>query len=113
VLDRLGGHGRDNDASLSERAFLLVANRLIAPGSEHGLARWLETDFVCDQQGRRWLPAWRSEAERKASKAPRVRVEPRQLQWWYRTLDQLLERKTKIEHELYLTLRDLASFQVL
>jgi transposase len=41
-----------------------------------------------------------------------VRVEPRQLQRWYRTLDQLFERKAKIEHELYLTLRDLASFQV-
>src|SRR5262249_44282350 len=33
-------------------------------------------------------------------------LEPRQLQRWYRTLDQLLERKARIEHELYLTLRD-------
>jgi hypothetical protein len=41
-----------------------------------------------------------------------MRVEPRQWQRWYRTLDQLLERKTKIEHELYLTLRNLAAFQV-
>src|SRR5262249_60577640 len=39
-------------------------------------------------------------------------LEPRQLQQWYRTLDQLLERKPKIEHELYLRLRDLATFQV-
>src|SRR5262249_9919440 len=74
VLDRLGGRGRDNGATLSDRAFVLVANRLAAPGSEHGLARWLETDFVCDLQGRRWIPAWRNDAERKASKAPRVRV---------------------------------------
>jgi transposase len=112
VLEQLGGRGRDDGVALSERAFVLVANRLVAPGSEHGLARWLETDFVCDQQGRRWLPAWRDDAARKASKAPRVRVEPRQLQQWYRTLDQLLERKPKIEHELYLRLRDLATFQV-
>ena len=112
VLAQLGGRGRDDGVALSERAFVLVANRLVAPGSEHGLARWLETDFVCDQQGRRWVPAWRDDAARKASKAPRVRVEPRQLQQWYRTLDQLLERKPKIEHELYLSLRDLATFQV-
>ena len=112
VLERLGGRGRNDGVTLSERGFVLVANRLVAPGSEHGLARWLETVFVCDQQGRRWVPAWRDDAERKASKAPRVRVEPRQLQRWYRTLDQLLERKTKIEHELYLTLRNLAAFQV-
>jgi len=112
VLEQLGGCGRDDGVALSERAFVLVANRLVAPGSEHGLARWLETDFVCDQQGRRWVPAWRDDAARKASKTPRVRVEPRQLQQWYRTLDQLLERKPKIEHELYLRLRDLATFQV-
>ena len=112
VLEQLGGRGRDDGVALSERAFVLVANRLVAPGSEHGLARWLETDFVCDQQGRRWVPAWRDGAARKASKTPRVRVEPRQLQQWYRTLDQLLERKPKIEHELYLNLRDLATFQV-
>src|SRR5215469_11142972 len=112
VLEQLGGRGRDDGVALSERAFVLVANRLVAPGSEHGLARWLETDFVCDQQGRRWVPAWRDDAARKASKTPRVRVEPRQLQQWYRTLDQLLERKPKIEHELYLRSRDLATFQV-
>jgi transposase len=112
VLEQLGARGRDDGVTLSERAFVLVANRLVAPGSEHGLARWLETDFICDRQGRRWVPAWRDDAVRKASAAPRVRVEPRQLQQWYRTLDQLFERKAKIEHELYLSLRDLASFQV-
>src|SRR5262249_7312424 len=38
-------------------------------------------------QGRRWVPAWRDDVERKTSKAPRVRVQPRQLQQWYRTLE--------------------------
>ena len=53
---------------------VLVANRLCAPSSEHGLARWLETDFVCDRQGRRWVPQWRDDGERRASRSPRVRV---------------------------------------
>jgi len=112
LLEQLGGRGREDGVTLNERAFVLVANRLVAPGSEHGLARWLETDFCCDWRGRRWVPAWRDEVERQTSKAPRVRVQSRQLQQWYRTLDQLLERKEKLEHELYLSLRDLASFQV-
>jgi len=76
------------------------------------LARWLETDFVCDRQGRRWMPAWRGEAERRASRLPRVRVELRQLKQWYRTLDQLAARKPDIERELYLRLRDLFSLKV-
>jgi hypothetical protein len=33
---------------------VLVINRLTAR-SEHELARWLETDFVCDRHGRQWL----------------------------------------------------------
>ena len=111
TLTQLGGRSRDG-VSLSERALVLVANRLTAPTSEHGLARWLETDFVCDGKGRRFLPAWRDERERKTSTTPRVRVEARQLQQWYRSLDQLLERKTTIERELYLTLRDLFSLKV-
>jgi transposase len=112
LLEQLGGRGREDGVALNERAFVLIANRLVAPGSEHGLARWLETDFCCDWQGRRWVPAWRDDIERKASTTPRVRVESRQLQQWYRTLDQLVERKEKIEDELYRSLRDLASFQV-
>src|SRR5262245_60091191 len=112
LLEQLGGRGREDGVALNERAFVLIANRLVAPGSEHGLAQWLETDFCCDWQGRRWVPAWRDDVERKTSKAPRVRVQSRQLQQWYRTLDQLFERKGKLEHELYLSLRDLASFQV-
>jgi len=112
TLDRLAGGGRRALPTLSDRALVLVANRLTAPGSEHRLARWLETDFVCDRDGRRWLPAWREDAERKASRTPRVRVELRQLKQWYRTLDRLLERKAEIEHALYLTLRDLFSLRV-
>ena len=112
TLDRLTRPGRSDATTLSDRALVLVANRLTAPGSEHGLARWLETDFVCDRAGRRWLPAWREDAERLPSKTPRVRVAMRQLKQWYRTLDQLLERKSDIERALYLTLRDLFSLRV-
>ena len=103
---------RRNGVPLSDRALVLVTNRLAAPGSEHGLARWLETDFVCDRRGRRWEPAWRDDAERKSSRTPRVRVESKQLQQWYRTLDQLLSRKADIERALFLRLRDLFSLQV-
>jgi transposase len=72
----------------------------------------LETDFVCDGWGRRWLPQWREEAERRASRRPRVRVADRQLRQWYRTLDQLAARKAEIEQALYLRLRDLFSLRV-
>ena len=41
-----------------------------------------------------------------------MRVAGRQLQQWYRTLDQLIECKAQIEHTLYLRLRDLFSLQV-
>jgi transposase len=112
TLDRLVRHRRGETAPLSDRALVLVTNRLTAPGSEHGLARWLETDFVCDRDGRRWVPAWRDDRQRASSKTPRVRVEMRQLKQWYRTLDQLLAHKSDIEHALYLTLRDLFSLQV-
>ncbi len=112
TLDRLSKRGHRDVSTLSDRALLLVVNRLTAPGSEHGLARWLETDFVCDRNGRRWVAQWRDEARRKASRTPRVQVEPRQLKQWYRTLDQLLERKPAIEHALYLRLRDLFSLQI-
>jgi transposase len=112
TLDRLAAPTRCDATALSDRALVLVVNRLTAPGSEHGLARWLETDFVCDRQGRRWLPAWRDDGERLASRTPRVRVALRQLKGWYRTLDQLLERKAAIEHALFVTLRDLFSLKV-
>jgi transposase len=112
ILERLGGRGHHDGVRLSERAWVLVANRLCRPTSEHGLARWLETDFVCDRHGRRYLAQWRDEAERGASRTPRVRVELRQLKHWYRTLDQLYARKSTIERELYLRLRDLFSLKV-
>ncbi|MHC4670673.1 MAG: IS1634 family transposase [Planctomycetota bacterium] len=112
ILDGLGGRGRPDGRVLSERAFVLVANRLCAPTSEHGLARWLETHFVCDRQGRRWVPQWRADAERRSSRLPRVRVELRQLKQWYRTLDHLQGRKAEIEQALYLQLRDLFSLKV-
>jgi len=88
-------------ASFTDRAFVLIANRLIHPSSEHGLARWLETDFVCDRQGRRFVPHWHQRR--------RVRVHHRQLDSWYRTLDQLLKAKSAIEVALYGRLRDLFS----
>jgi transposase len=112
ILDHISGREKSDSARLSDRALVLVANRLIAPGSEHALAGWLENDFVCDRLGRRFMPAWRDEHKRKTSSTPRVRVEMRQLKRWYRTLDQLLAQKSKIERELFVRLRDLFSLEV-
>jgi transposase len=112
ILDRLGGRSALDGKALSDRALVLVANRLCAPTSEHGLARWLETDFICDRHGRRWQPEWRSDDERLASSLPRVRVQMRQLKQWYRTLDRLQACKEQIEQELFLRLRTLFSLKV-
>ncbi|HWN71843.1 MAG TPA: IS1634 family transposase [Haliangium sp.] len=112
ILERLLGRNRRDGTAWAERAFVLCANRLCQPSSEHGLARWLELDFVCDSAGRRWLPEWREERERTTSKSPRVRVEFRQLKRWYRTLDQLFEHKAEIEKELFLRLRELFALSV-
>jgi transposase len=95
--------GKAKGAPFADRAFVLVANRLIQPSSEHGLAGWLETDFLCDRQGRRFVPHWHTHG--------RVRVHARQLEAWYRTLDQLYRAKNKIEVALYDRLRDLFSFK--
>lgn len=46
---------RGDRGELADRALALVTNRLCEPTSEHGMARWLETDYVCDRAGRRWL----------------------------------------------------------
>jgi transposase len=97
---------------LSDRALALVANRLCEPTSEHGIARWLETDYVCDRSGTRWLPEWRDDAERLTSRRPRVRVKDRQLRQWYGTLDRLVARKQSIEKELFLRLRSLFALNV-
>jgi transposase len=95
--------GRAKGVPFADRAFVLVANRLIAPASEHGLAGWLETDFICDRKGRRFVPHWHQRR--------RVRVHPRQLDAWYRTLDQLHAAKDRIEVALYHRLRDLFSLK--
>jgi transposase len=85
------------------RVLALLTNRLTRPGSEHALANWLETDYVCDRQGRRYLPCWKEQK--------RVRVDWRQLQSWYRTLDHLYLNKSRIEVALYHQLRDLFNLQ--
>jgi len=95
---------------LSETAFVLIANRLTDPGSEHGLARWLENYYVCDCAGTRWEPAWLPEQE--ITKQQRVRVQSRQLNLWYRSLDALLAGKEDIEKALYLRVRDLFNLHV-
>jgi transposase len=99
--DQLGQTKKD--VSFTDRAFVLVANRLIQPSSEHGLARWLETDFVCDRRGRRFRPHWHTRG--------RVKVHHQQLDAWYRTLDRLVAAKAQIEVGLYQRLRDLFSLQ--
>jgi transposase len=95
--------GKSKGVSFTDRAFVLVANRLIHPKSEHGLAGWLESDFLCDRQGRRFVPRWHQRG--------RVRVHHQQLDAWYRTLDRLLAAKAKIEVALYGRLRDLFSLK--
>jgi transposase len=95
---------------VAETAFVLIANRLCEPSSEHGLARWLEHSFVCDSRGHRWQPDW--VPAKRISKQQRVKVEHRQLNGWYRTLDALLAAKEKIEEALYLRVRDLFNLKV-
>jgi transposase len=85
------------------RVLALLANRLTRPSSEHALAGWLESDYVCDRQGRRYVPCWKEHV--------RVKVDPRQLQSWYRTLDHLYLNKSRIEVALYHRLRDLFHLQ--
>jgi transposase len=95
--------GKAKGVPFADRAFVLIANRLIRPASEHGLAGWLETDFLCDRQGRRFVPHWHQHK--------RVRVHFQQLEAWYRTLDQLIAAKEKIEVALFHRLRDLFSLK--
>src|SRR5437870_829399 len=60
IFDACAGRGRRRDTlPLADRALVLVAQRLCDPQSEHRLAAWLETDFVCDRRGRRVLPQWK------------------------------------------------------
>src|SRR5216683_356813 len=93
----------DPDDDWPSRVLTLIANRLVRPLSEHALAGWLETDFVCDRDGRRYLPKWKRQG--------RVQVDLTVLQRWYRTLDHLIINQAKIEVALYGRLRDLFHFQ--
>jgi transposase len=93
----------DPDDDWPSRALALIANRLVRPVSEHALAGWLETDYVCDRVGRRYLPHWKQHG--------RVQVDLTVLQYWYRTLDHLILNQAKIEVALYGRLRDLFHFQ--
>jgi transposase len=93
----------DPDDDWPSRALALIANRLVRPVSEHALAAWLETDYVCERVGRRYLPHWKQQG--------RVRVDLAKLQYWYRTLDHLILNQAKIELALYGRLRDLFHFE--
>lgn len=95
--------GEDPDDDWVSRVLVLIANRLARPCSEHALAAWLETDYVCDRAGRRYVPCWQEHG--------RVHVAFGQLQRWYRTLDHLLVNKDEVEVALYERLRTLFDFQ--
>ncbi len=101
LLDRL--LGKRATVPWADRAFVLIASRLVHPSSEHALADWLETDYFCDRAGRRFAPWWQRRG--------RVRVHEQQLDWWYRTLDRLIEVKDEMESALYGRLRDLFSLK--
>jgi hypothetical protein len=106
VIERLcqGRHG----FPVPEHAFVLVANRLCGgkkQKSEHGLSRWLESHYVCDSRGQRYLPRWLPADQ--INKEQRVKIQWEQLNEWYRTLDAVWGQKEQIEKELYLRLRDL------
>lgn len=93
----------DPDDDWPSRVLALIANRLVRPLSEHALAGWLETDFVCDRAGRRYLAQWKRQG--------RVQVDLTVLQRWYRTLDHLIINQANIEVALYGRLRDLFHIQ--
>jgi transposase len=93
----------DPDDDWPSRVLALIANRLTRPGSEHALGAWLESDYVCDRRGCRYVPCWKRQG--------RVAIDLKQLQRWYRTLDHLLLNKDQIEVALYHRLRDLFDLQ--
>ncbi len=63
ILDRRLPKPKKREAlhavGLADRVFALAANGLFPFGSEHALAWWPETDFLCERQGRRFMPPWR------------------------------------------------------
>jgi hypothetical protein len=91
ILDALGpktlGVQKNGGLPLADRVLVLVANRLCRPGSEHALAQWLESDFVCGRDGKRILAHWKQQG--------RVRVDLNWLQEWYRTLDRRKSSKAR------------------
>ena len=93
----------DPDDDWVSRVLVLIANRLTRPSSEHALAAWLESDYICDRRGSRYVPCWKQQG--------RVQVDLAQLQRWYRTLDHLLLNKDTLEVALYERLRTLFDFQ--
>lgn len=99
LLDKLS-----RSAGFADRVALLVANRLSSPSSEHGLAGWLESSYVVDRRGDRFLPLWKSQG--------RVKVDLVWLNQFYRTLDILIEHKGQLEKEMYFRLRDLFHLKV-
>jgi transposase len=104
IFDACAGRRRRADTlPLADRALVLTTHRLCDPQSEHRLAAWLETDFVCDRRGRRLLPQWKAQG--------RVRVDLTWLQRWYRTLDDVLPHKARVETELFARLRDLFALE--
>jgi len=109
ILHRLLRSGQAQDdgmavASAADRVIAMIANRLTRPGSEHALAGWLESDWVCDEEGRRLVPCWKQNG--------RVKVDHRQLDRWYRAVGRFSRIKGAVEVELYLRLRDLFSLKV-
>ena len=87
----------------ASRILAMVTNRLTKPSSEHALAAWLETDYICDRKGSRYVPQWKQQN--------RVRVDLQQLQLWYRALDHLYVNKERLEVALFERLRDLFHLQ--
>ena len=75
ILDRTLGPSQG--VAYADRAFVLVANRLLRPASEHGLAAWLESDFLCDRQGRRFVPRWQRRGRGRAEGVGPARLQPR------------------------------------
>src|SRR4029077_12151867 len=76
---------------LADRVLVLVANRLCRPGSEHALAQWLESDFVCGRDGKRILARWKQQG--------RVRVDLNWLQEWFARWTSCWRAKNKLHRD--------------